>query len=130
MSINYISSISIDNLLIFIGFGITFLVFSVQSKLAYVTRREFYTKHGMLRSQGLFKFIKTLFNWGIFYFISGIILLWCSVITETSTLLRPILYNLAFIMVFNITMYFTLAYIALVLFEMVKTLIIASKYHI
>ena len=128
--IEYYTNLSAEGLLTFCGFGIAILVFSVQSKLALITRSDHIRRDKLARCGGIYRFIKSIFNWGILYFVSGFAILFSSIFPESDKLLRPFLFNLSFFSATLATFVLTVLYIWLVLKEMLWDWFTAVEYDL
>lgn len=129
-AISYISSISIDNLLIFYGFGIILLIFSSQSKMTLLTQKDHIPESKLARCAGIYRFIKTIFNWGFIYFVSGVSIMIASIFPTSSIIFRPLFYNISFVLALITTLYLTLAYLILVIRELIMTWIYTREYDL
>ena len=123
-----ISNISEGDLLIFYGLGVALLVFSIQIKITSISEGGKVIDYKIARHAGVYRFIKTVFNWGVIYFICGIFALISSVFPKENTMYRPIFYNISFITALVFTIFLTIAYSYLVLWELFLDWRIARKY--
>ena len=118
--ITFISTIPEQNLLIFYGFGITLLALAVQIKLNVVINKDKLHDIQLANHMGLYKFVKVIFNWSVSYFFCAIFLLISSLFSKDSLIFRPLFYNISVILSITATIFITLQYVFLVLFEMVS----------
>ena len=126
----YISTISIDNLLIFYAIGVALLVFAIQAKISLASRRDRNSQLLLARHAGIYRFIKTAFNWGVFYLISALLSLFSSMVPINSNFLRPLLYNISFILSLIVTLYLILSYFILVIIELLSNWMIARRFDL
>lgn len=125
-----VTSIAIDTLLIFYGFGIAFLGFAIQIKFTFLTNKEHISEDGIGRCSGIYQFVKTICNWAVVYFLSGLLLLIASMMSPNSETLRPLFINMSFFSGMLVTIVLLGAYIFYILVEMIRVRITAAKYGI
>jgi hypothetical protein len=130
MTTQLISDIETGRLLIFLGFGIALLVFSLNSKLSITIDNGNSKNNAIQRYADVYRFIKTVFNWGILYFIASVFLLLSTVVYFSNDFWRPLFYNIGFIITVTCTTFLTTAYIKLVVFGLLQDMILASRYNL
>jgi hypothetical protein len=128
ITVDYITKLSTGELLIFYGFGIALLVLSIQIKVTASKSVREDSDIRLARYAGIYNFVKTVFNWGVFYFISAVLILISSIFSNDSSFFKPLLHNISFILATSITIFFTFAYIILVIKELLLTWLDAREY--
>jgi hypothetical protein len=131
MVVKYMSDLESGRLLIFLGFGITLLIFSLSSKMSISINNSNNKEYNRLqRYADVYRFIKTIFNWGILYFIAAIFILLSTLVSFSENFFRPILYNIGFFITLIWTIFLTLVYIRLVLFGLLQDMILGNRYNL
>ena len=128
--IPYITTLSSDNLLIFYGIGTTLLVLAIQFKITIMVKKKHNSEIKLARYRGLYKFIKTVFNWGIFYFLSAVFIFISSLFPKADVFWRPIFFNMSFVFASFATLFITLAYFVLVVKDLIYSMITAAMYEL
>lgn len=106
----YISTIPEQFLIIFLGFGLSVLAFSVQTKLNILFKTDKLIEIKLTSYGGIYNFVKNVCNWGVLYLVAAIFLLLSSVFPKNNLNWRPILYNISFVISLITTFYLTLLY--------------------
>ena len=81
------------------------------------------------RYADIYRFVKTIYNWGICYFIAAICILFSSQKFENENL-KPILFNIGFFLTLFWTIFLTLVYIKEVIINLIKDMIIAHSHNL
>jgi hypothetical protein len=130
--IQLLSNLDSGRLLIFLGFGITLLTFSIKSKVSLSTpsnNGNDKQNNVIQRYADIYRFVKTIYNWGLCYFVAAIFILFSTQKYDNANI-NIILFNLGYFITLYLTIFLTLVYASQVLLNLLSDKIIGHTHNL